>query len=86
MRAWFGPPLWEMEPPDADMYFGKVLRSSQSGTRLGRSQALTTWFLFLELRHKVRDPPDGGRAIAVQIGLPVGRLGWYAQVTVRCAS
>ena len=36
---------------DADAYFGKVLRASPSGTRLGRSQALTTHFLFLELRH-----------------------------------
>jgi integrase/recombinase XerD len=26
VRAWFGRPLWEMEPADADAYFGKVLR------------------------------------------------------------
>ncbi|WP_327209424.1 hypothetical protein OG336_00715 [[Kitasatospora] papulosa] len=38
MRSWFGQPLWEMEPPDADAYFGKVLRASPSGTRLARSQ------------------------------------------------
>ncbi|MGW2714728.1 hypothetical protein ACWC4J_38070 [Streptomyces sp. NPDC001356] len=50
MRSWFGRPLWEMEPPDADTYFGKVLRASPNGTRLGRSLALTTYFLFLELR------------------------------------
>ncbi|MFC8238289.1 hypothetical protein [Streptomyces sp. NPDC056661] len=42
-----------MEPADADAYFGKVLRNSPSGTRLARSQALTTYFMFLELRHKV---------------------------------
>ncbi|MEV5646168.1 hypothetical protein AB0L67_39720 [Streptomyces flaveolus] len=35
-RSWFGRPLWEMEPPDAVAYFGKVLRASPSGTRLGR--------------------------------------------------
>ena len=35
MRSWLGRPLWEMEPPDADAYFGKVLRASPSGTRLG---------------------------------------------------
>ncbi|MFQ6199462.1 hypothetical protein [Streptomyces sp. NPDC000405] len=23
-RSWFSRPLWEMEPPDADAYFGKV--------------------------------------------------------------
>ncbi|MDX3434259.1 hypothetical protein PV664_36020 [Streptomyces sp. ME01-18a] len=42
-----------MEPADADVYFGKVLRHSPSGTRLGRSQALSTYFMFLELRRKV---------------------------------
>ncbi|MCY0949859.1 hypothetical protein [Streptomyces sp. H27-S2] len=53
MRAWFGRPLWAMELADADVSFGKVLRHSPSGTRLGPSQALNTYFLFLELRHKV---------------------------------
>jgi len=24
VRAWFGRPLWDMEAPDADAYFGKV--------------------------------------------------------------
>jgi site-specific recombinase XerD len=53
MRAWFGRPLWEMEPADADAYFGTVLRDAAKGTRLARSQALRTYFLFLEIRHKV---------------------------------
>jgi integrase/recombinase XerD len=53
VRAWFGGPLWDMEPADADAYFGKVLRGAAKGTRLGRSQALRTYFLFLEIRHKV---------------------------------
>jgi integrase/recombinase XerD len=26
IRDWFGRPLWEMQPADADSYFGKVLR------------------------------------------------------------
>ena len=52
MRAWFGRPLWEMQPADADTYFGSVLRDAAKGTRLGRSQALRTYFLFLEIRHK----------------------------------
>src|ERR1039457_379704 len=51
-RAWLGRPLWDMEPPDADEYFGKVLRSTAKRTRLSRAQALKTYFLFLELRHK----------------------------------
>ena len=47
LRAWFGRPLWDMEPADADAYFGKVLRGAAKGTRLARSQALKTYFLFL---------------------------------------
>ena len=52
IRAWFGRPLWEMQPADADAYFGKALRGAAKGTRLSRAQALKTYFLFLELRHK----------------------------------
>ena len=36
-----------MEPADADAYFGTVLRDAAKGTRLARSQALRTYFLFL---------------------------------------
>lgn len=53
MREWFGRALWEMEPADADGYFGRVLRGAPSGTRLARSQALRIYFAFLELRYKV---------------------------------
>jgi integrase/recombinase XerD len=67
VRAWFGRPLWEMEPADADAYFGKVLRSSAKGTRLGRSQALKTYFLFLEIRHKVEIHQMTGRVAACPI-------------------
>jgi integrase/recombinase XerD len=35
VREWFGRPLWEMEPVDADAYFGRVLRRAGRGT-LGR--------------------------------------------------
>ena len=45
LRAWFGGPLWDMEPADADAYFGTVLRDAAKGTRLARSQALKTYFL-----------------------------------------
>ena len=30
IRAWFGRPLWEMQPGDADAYFGRVLRDAQA--------------------------------------------------------
>ena len=33
VRAWFGRPLWEMRPADADEYFGKVLRAAARNTR-----------------------------------------------------
>lgn len=53
VRTWFGRPLWEMAPADADTYFGTVLRTVPTNTRLGRAQALKTYFEFVELRHKV---------------------------------
>ncbi|MFK4268811.1 hypothetical protein [Streptomyces milbemycinicus] len=56
-----------MEPVDADAYFRKVLRNSPSGTQLARSQALTTYFLFLELRHKVELHRMIGRAVECPI-------------------
>ncbi|MDI5966432.1 hypothetical protein [Streptantibioticus silvisoli] len=67
IRSWFGRPLWDMEPADADAYFGKVLRHLPSGTRLGRSQALSTYFMFLELRHKVEIHRMTGRAVECPI-------------------
>lgn len=67
MRTWFGRPLWEMEPTDADAYFGRVLRGSPSGTRLARSQALSTYFEFLDLRHKVEIHNMTGRVVECPI-------------------
>ncbi|MFJ9380941.1 hypothetical protein [Streptomyces sp. NPDC101455] len=61
MRTWFGRPLWDMEPADA--YFGRVIRGSPSGTRLARYQTLTTYFAFLELRHKVEIHQLTGRVV-----------------------
>jgi hypothetical protein len=67
VRAWFGRPLWDMDPPDADAYFGKVLRDTAKGTRLSRAQALKTYFLFLELRHKVEIHQMTGRVVECPI-------------------
>ncbi|WP_206062110.1 tyrosine-type recombinase/integrase [Nonomuraea basaltis] len=53
IRTWFGRPLWEMQPSDADAYFGKVLRDAKPSTRTGRAAALTVYFQFLELRHRI---------------------------------
>jgi integrase/recombinase XerD len=63
IREWFGRPLWEMEPPDADAYFGRELRGVPGGTRLARAAALTVYFEFLELRHKVELHAMTGRIV-----------------------
>jgi integrase len=63
VRAWLGRPLWTMQPADADAYFGQVLRGAAGGTRLARAQALKTYFLFLELRHKVEIHQMTGRVV-----------------------
>lgn len=67
VRDWFGRALWEMEPADADVYFGMVLREVARGTRLSRAQALKTFFLFLELRHKVEIHQMTGRVVECPI-------------------
>ena len=75
-RTWFGRPLWEMEPADADAYFGRVLRAAAKGTRLGRAQAIKTYFVFLELRHKVEIHALTGRVVECPIdemNRPLGR-------------
>jgi hypothetical protein len=63
IRDWFGRPLWEMQPSDADAYFGKVLREAKPSTRTGRAAALTVYFQFLELRHKIELANLTGRVI-----------------------
>jgi site-specific recombinase XerD len=76
IREWFGRPLWELQPTDADEYFGRVLRAAPSGTRLARSQALRTYFEFLELRHQVELHNMTGLVIACpidEINRPRGR-------------
>lgn len=76
IREWFGRPLWEMEPTDADAYFGRALRGSPSGTRLARSQALRTYFAFLELRFQAQLHALTGRVVMCpidEINQPRGR-------------
>ena len=67
VRTWFGKPLWDMASTDADAYFGKVLRGAAKGTTLARAQALTTFFAFLEPRHKVELHVMTGRVIECPI-------------------
>jgi integrase/recombinase XerD len=44
IRGWSGRPLREMQPADADAYFGRVLRDARPSTRTGRAAALTVYF------------------------------------------
>jgi len=67
VRAWLGRPLWTMQPADADAYFGQVLRGAARGTRLARAQALKTYFLFLELRHKAEIHQMTGHVVACPV-------------------
>ena len=62
IRAWFGGPLWELPPADADAYFGKVLRDAKPSRAPGRAAALTGFFQLPELGHKLtsRCPFEGG--------------------------
>jgi len=91
VRAWFGRPLWEMRPADADEYFGKTMRAAARNTRLARAQALTTWFAFTELRYKAEiyqltghvaecpvdemNRPRGGGRAALRIPPEAGQVG-----------
>jgi hypothetical protein len=61
IREWFGRPRWEMQPADADVYFGKVLRKAKPSTRAGRAAALTVFFQFLPI-----DRTTGRHAGAVE--------------------
>jgi hypothetical protein len=63
IRGWFGRPLREMQPSGADTYFGKVLREAKPPARTGRAAALTVYFQFLELRHKIELHNLTGRVI-----------------------
>jgi integrase/recombinase XerD len=63
VREWFGRPLWEMDPADADEYFGRELRDAPIATRLARSAAVAVFFEFLELRHKVEIHALSGRVV-----------------------
>ena len=63
IRDWFGQPLWEMQAEDADAYFGRVLRAARPSTRAGRAAALTVYFQFLEVRHKIELHTLTGRVV-----------------------
>lgn len=54
VREWFGRPWWELTPPDMDRYFGQHLRGKAVSTRAKKAQSISTFFHFLEMRHKVQ--------------------------------
>jgi integrase/recombinase XerD len=49
IRDWFGRPLWDMQPADADAYFGKALREARPATRTARAAALAVFFEFVSI-------------------------------------
>ena len=57
---------------DADAYFGKAMRAAAKGTRLSRAQALKTYFVFCELRHKTTIYPLTGHVAEC----PVDEMNW----------
>jgi site-specific recombinase XerD len=63
IRAWFDRPMWELEPADADRYFGGFLRSASQSLRLARAQSLSTFFQFLEVRFRAEVHALCGRVI-----------------------
>ncbi|BAD60771.1 tyrosine-type recombinase/integrase [Nocardia farcinica] len=67
VRQWFGRPLWEMEPQDADRYFGTVLRRVSSSTRAARARTVVSYFEFLEIRYKVVLHEMTGRVVECPI-------------------
>ena len=67
VRAWFDAPLWEMQPADADAYFGKELRRAPIGTRLSRAASLRIYFEFLELRYQIEIHALTGRVVECPI-------------------
>lgn len=67
VRGWFERPLWDMEPADADAYFGRVLKGAPIGTRLARAAAVSVFFEYLELRHKVELHALTGRVVECPI-------------------
>lgn len=56
-----------MQAEDADVYFGSQLRAAAPATRTGRAAALTVYFQFLELRHRVEIFNLIGRAVEVPL-------------------
>lgn len=56
ISSWFGRPLWDMEPADADVYVGKVLRHSPSGIRGGPAAGVEHVLLVPGTAAQGRDP------------------------------
>jgi len=75
IRDWFDRPLWEMQPPDADTYFGKVLRDAKPSTRAGRAAALTVLVTVLSPAPigRVLRPCSGGTRFAGALDSAIDR-------------
>jgi site-specific recombinase XerD len=63
LRQWFGRPLWEVEPPDLDRYFGVYHRGRPPATLANKAQSISVFWQYLELRHKVEIYNLTGRVV-----------------------
>jgi len=67
VRVWFDRPVWEMDPSDADTYFGQELRAASKATRLARAQAIRIFFAFLQMRHAAQIHVMTGRVVTCPV-------------------
>ncbi len=70
LRDWFGRPLWELTPKDADGYFGRYLRNAMPGTKVRKASGIGIYYEFLELRHK----PDIHAATGFAVESPLDEV------------
>jgi site-specific recombinase XerD len=76
VREWFGRPWWELTAPDMDRYFGHHMRGKAVSTRAAHAQSVSTFFQYLELRHKVEIHQATGHVVECpldEINRPRGR-------------
>lgn len=70
LRDWFGRPLWEMQPSDLDRFFGVDQREMAGGTKVRKANAISIYFMFLELRHR----PDIHASTGFLVANPVDEM------------
>lgn len=52
IREWLGKPLWDMEPGDADRYFGLHMKGAAKQTKVANAASIAVFFTYLDKRHR----------------------------------